>query len=145
MIKGKKFERISISKTEYKQLKKAERKVKSAKVLKRIQAFKLMYLSWKYGAIADFLCVVKNTISEWIKLYKKGGIAAVISLNYKGGQPRLTAVQLNVLKEKAAKGEFPYAKDVKYCIEKEYGIVYNLKHVHLLCKKNFVYPLRKQD
>ena len=48
MRKGEPFQRVSISAAEYKQLKVTEPKTKSVKVLKRIQAFKLMYLGWKY-------------------------------------------------------------------------------------------------
>ena len=47
MRKGEIFQRVNISETEYEQLKGAERKIKSAKVLKRIQAFKVMYRGWK--------------------------------------------------------------------------------------------------
>ena len=43
MRKGEIFQRIEISKEEYNLLKNAEDKIKSAKVYKRIQAFKLMY------------------------------------------------------------------------------------------------------
>ena len=62
MRKGETFQRVNISETEYEQLKLAERKVKSAKVLKRIQAFKLMYRGWKYSDIAEFLLVTKKIL-----------------------------------------------------------------------------------
>jgi transposase len=57
----------------------------SKKVYRRIQAFKLIYKGWKYTDIAEFLNVTKETMSNWIKLYKKDGIKGLISLKYKGG------------------------------------------------------------
>lgn len=54
MRKGEIFQRVNLSETEYEQLKRAERKVTSTKVLKRIQAFKLMYHGWKYSDIARY-------------------------------------------------------------------------------------------
>ncbi|MBC2708954.1 MAG: helix-turn-helix domain-containing protein [ANME-2 cluster archaeon] len=145
MKKGEPFQRVSILDAEYEQLIVAEPKTKSVKVLKRIQAFKLMYLGWKYSAIAEFLSVTNNTITNWINYYKEGGIDSLLLLNYKGGQAKLSEEQLSELKIEAGKGAFAIARDVRQYIKKNFGIEYNLSHVQLLCKKNFNYPLRKQD
>lgn len=145
MRKGEVFQRVSISKKEYKQLKQAEREVISVKVLKRIQAFKLIYLGWKYSAIAGFLSVTNNTLTNWINLYLVGGIDSLLDLHYKGGQSRITDEQLSELRNEAARGSFTIAKDVQRYIKQNFGIEYNLSHVQLLCKKNFNYPLRRPD
>ena len=145
MNKGEAFQWVSISKTEYEQLKLAERKVKSAKLLKHIQAFKLMHLGWKYSAIAEFLSVTNNTITNWINIYREGGIDSLLSLHYKGGQARLSKEQLSELRDEADKGSFTIAKDIKNYIKQNFGIEYNLSHVQLMSKKNFNYPLRKPD
>ena len=145
MKKGEPFQRVSISAVEYEQLKVAEQKIKSVKLHKRIQAFKFMYLGWKYSAIAEFLSVTNNTITNWINCYKEDGIASLLLLNYKGGQAKLSEKQLSELKNEAGKGVFAIAKDVQHYIKKNFGIEYNLSHVQRLCKKNFNYPLKKQD
>ena len=145
MRKGEVFQRVSISKIEYEQLKLAEREVNSVKVLKRIQAFKLIYLGWKYSAIAEFLSVTNNTLTNWINLYWAGGIDSLLTLHYKGGQAKLNEEQLSELHEKAGEGAFTIAKDVQHYIKQNFGIEYNLSHVQLLCKKKFNYPLRKLD
>lgn len=145
MRKGEEFERVKISKQDYNKLKKVEKKVGSTKVYKRIQAFKLMHKNWKYSGIAEFLNITKDTITDWVNLYKKEGIQGLLNLHYKGGQPRLNEKQIEDLKEKAIQGCFTFAKDVQHYIEKNFGIKYNLKHVQLLSKKSFVYPLRKQE
>ena len=145
MKKGEPFQRVYISNAEYEELKVAESKTKSVKVLKRIQAFKLMYLGWKYSDIPEFLSVTNNTITNWINYYKKGGIDSLLVLNYNGGQAKLSEEQLSELKIKASKGAFAIAKDVQRYINQKFGIEYNLSHVQLLCKKNFNYPLRKLD
>ena len=136
MRKDETFQRVKISVTEYEQLKRAERKVKSAKVLKRIQAFKLMYCGWKYSDIAEFLLVTNNTITNWINLYKGGGLESLLGLHYMGGQAQLSEEQLLELKSEANKGSFTIAKDVKHYIKQNFGIEYNLSHVQLLPKNN---------
>ena len=138
MRKGETFQRVNISETEYEQPKRAERKVKSAKVLKRIQAFKLMYRGWKYSDIAEFLLVTNNTITNWLNLYQEGGINSLLSLHYKGGQAKLSEEQLFELRNEASKGSFAIAKDVQHYIKQNFWIVYNLSYVQLLCKKNIV-------
>jgi len=145
MKKGESFQRVKISEEEYELLKSEERKIKSIKLLKRIQAFKFIYLGWTYSAIAEFLSVTNNTITNWISLYNVGGIAKLLTLEYKGGQAKLSEVQLSELKEKAGEGSFVFAKDVRHYIEKNFGIKFNLSHVQLMCKKNFIYPLRRPD
>ena len=145
MIKGESFQRINLSKAEYEQLKLAERKTKSVKILKRIQAFKFIYIGWKYSAIAEFLSITNNTITNWIKCYNRGGINSLLTLQYKGGQAKLNEEQLSELKDEASKGSFVFAKDVQHYIKQNFGIEYNLSHVQLLSKKNFSYPLKRQD
>lgn len=145
MKKGEVFQRVSISEPEYDQLKQAERKIKSVKLLKRIQAFKLMYLGWKYSAIAEFLSVTNNTLTNWINLYQVRGVDSLLTLHYRGGQAKLSDEQLSELRDEAVRGSFTIAKDVRRYIKKNFGIEYNLSHVQLLCKKNFSYPLRKPD
>ncbi len=145
MIKGKKFERIIITKNDYTKLENAESKIKSAKLLRRIQAFKLISLGWKYIQISQFLNVKNDTITNWIKIYNSGGIKSLINLNYKGGQQLLNKKQLNELKSKAKIGEFKVAKEIQHYIEINFKIKYGLRHVQLLSKKNFNYPLNEQD
>jgi len=64
MIKGETFQRVVISEAEYEQLELAEKDVNSVKVLKRIQAFKFIYLGWKYTDIAKFLSVTIRRVGS---------------------------------------------------------------------------------
>ena len=145
MRKGEKFQRVQISKEEYNNLVAVEKKIKSIKSLKRIQAFKLMYAGWKYGKIADFLSVTNNTLSNWIKIYNDGGISSLLLFQYKGGQSKLNKTHLSELKKEASKGSFPYAKAAKKYIKDKYCINYHLNHVQKLFKKNFTYPFKKPE
>lgn len=143
MRKSEKFEWLKISKEEYNQLKKVENKITSTKIYQRIQAFKLMYKGWKYSAIAEFLNVTNDTITDWIDIYRKKGISGLSSLKYRGRIPLLSEKQLVELRSK--KPTFKVAKEVKKYIEENYGITYNSNYVQELLKKNFIYPLKKQD
>ena len=89
--------------------------------------------------------MTNDTITDWILIYQSDGIKGLTDLRYKGGQPRLTKNQLNELRQKAEAGEFNIGKNVQQYIKEQFGIDYNLSHVHLLSKKNFSYPLKKQE
>ncbi len=143
MRKSEKFERVKVSKEEYNQLKKIEHQIESTKAYQRIQALKLMYKGWKYSAIAEFLNVTNDTITDWVDIYKKNGISALLSLKYRGRIPLLSEKQLVELRLK--KPTFKVAKEVKKYIEDNYGINYNSNYVQELLKKNFIYPLKRQD
>lgn len=144
MKKGEKFIRIQISEEEYKQLLEIEKKTVSKKILKRIQAFKLLYKKWKYSQIAQAVSIRNNTFTGWIKLYKEGGLDKVLSFNYKGGQSKLTNEQLVQIKNKIEKEGFAYAKEVKQYINSEFNISYHLHHIQKLLKKKFNLPLKSR-
>lgn len=145
MIKGKKFQRIEISDEIYNQVKKIEETISSAKLYKRAQALKLLHKKWKYSAIAEFLNIGNGTMTDWMNLYKKEGLLGFLTLKYKGGQAKLSKKQLDELKEQAGKGNFTFAKDIQHYIKVHFKIKYGLRHVQLLAKKNFAYPLSKLD
>jgi len=145
MIKGETFERVQVSDKDYEELAMAEKTVKSAKILRRIHAFKLMHMDWKYGEIAKFLGVTNDTMTDWIGIYRSGGILGLLNLSYKGRQSLLNTKQIGILKKECEKGSFKTAKQAKKFIEDSFGIVYHLHHVQLLLKKGFISPLRKPE
>ena len=145
MIKGETFERVQLSEKKYEELVIAEKTVKSVKILRRVHAFKLMHLEWKYNKIAKFLNVTNDTITDWVEIYNSGGISALLTLHYKGRQSILNKRQVGLLKKESEKGSFKTAKQAKKFIEDNFGVSYHLHHVQLLLKRGFVYPLRRPE
>jgi len=137
MIKNEKFERIKLSKDEYKQLLIIEKKTSNKKLLIRVQAFKLLYKNWKYSQIAQAIDVTNNTITNWIKIYNENGLNNLFSLKYKGSKAKLTKEQFYLLKEKTETGSFTYAKEASQFIQETFNVSYHLRHVQKLLKKNF--------
>jgi len=144
MIKDIKFARVSISKSELRDLNGYEKKVDSAKLIKRIHAFKLINKGWTYTEIAKFLNVTNYTITLWIKLFIKGGIKELLNLKYKGSKSKLNKEQIEIVREESKKGTFTFAKDVKNFMEKTFGIKYNIHHILRLLKKNEIIVQKKQ-
>jgi len=128
--------KLTISKKEMQKLIKYKKIVKSAKLLKRIQAIILKSNGWKHNKIAEFLGVIDDTITAWIKTYINGGIEELINLKYKPTKSKISKAQIEIVREESKKGTFTFAKDVKKYIEQNFNIKYHIHHIPKILKKN---------
>ena len=128
--------KLSISKKDMKKLIKYKKSVKSAKILKRIQTIILKSNGWNHNKIAEFLGVIDDTITAWIKLFLKGGIEELINLKYKSTKSKLNKEQMEIVREESKNGTFTFAKDVKKYIKENFNIEYHVHHIPKMLKKN---------
>lgn len=135
MKKGEKLCRINLSPKEYKQLLDAEKKYKSAKVYRRIQAFKMLHNGHLNKEVAEFFSVDINTISDWIAVYRKGGIESLLSFDYKGRPQKLSDEQISQLRNEANKGSFATSKDIRQYIKDNFGMEFREDYVPKLANK----------
>jgi len=76
--------KISLREEEKREIENAERQVKSIKLLRRLQTIKLKDEGWKHEKLCKFFRVDKNTITNWLKAYKRGGVEELLKWDYKG-------------------------------------------------------------
>jgi Transposase and inactivated derivatives len=135
MRKGEKLDRIKLSPEEYQQLLSAEKKYKNAKVYRRIQAFKMLHNGHINTEVAEFFSVDINTISDWITIFRKGGIESLLSFDYKGRPKKLNDEQISQLRNEASKGSFETAKDIWQYIKDNFGVEFREDYVPKLAKR----------
>lgn len=135
MKKGEKLDRIKLLPEEYKQLLSAEKKYKSAKVYRRIQAFKMLHNGHLNKEVAEFFSVDINTISDWIAIYRKGGIDDLLNFDYKGRPQKLDDEQILQLRNEASKGSFSTSKDIGQYIKDNFEIEFREDYVPKLANK----------
>jgi transposase len=135
MRKGEKLDRIKLSPEEYQQLLSAEKKYKNAKVYRRIQAFKMLHNGHINTEVAEFFSVDINTISDWIAIYRKGGIEPLLSFDYKGRPQKLNDEQISQLRNEANKGSFETAKDIWQYIKDNFGVEFREDYVPKLANR----------
>jgi transposase len=135
MRKGEKLDRIKLSPEEYQQLLSAEKKYKNAKVYRRIQAFKMLHNGHINTEVAEFFSVDINTISDWIAIYRKGGIESLLSFDYKGRPQKLNDEQISQLRNEASKGSFETAKDIWQYIKDNFGVEFREDYVPKLANR----------
>jgi transposase len=139
MRKGEKLDRIKLSPEEYQQLLSAEKKYKNAKVYRRIQAFKMLHNGHINTEVAEFFSVDINTISDWIAIYRKGGIESLLSFDYKGRPQKLNDEQISQLRTEASKGSFETAKDIWQYIKDNFGVEFREDYVPKLANRIGLY------
>ena len=74
--------KIELSEKELTEIKVRQKKEKSIKIFQRLQCIQMVNQGVKKQNIADFLNITTNTVTTWVKLYKKGGIDFLTQLNY---------------------------------------------------------------
>ncbi len=135
MRKGEKLDRIKLSPKEYKQLLASEKTHRDSKVYRRIQAFKMLHNGHLNKEVAEFFSVDINTVSDWIALYRKGGIESLLSFDYKGRPQKLTNEQILQLRDEASKGSFETSKDIWQYVKDNFGVEFREDYVPKLAKK----------
>ena len=66
--------KINLSNIELEEIENKEKNIKKIQLLKRLQVIKLKSQQWKNKDLSKFIWVSINTITNWIKAYKEGGI-----------------------------------------------------------------------
>jgi transposase len=135
MRKGEKLDRIILSPEEYQQLLTAEKINKDSKVYRRIQAFKMLHNGHLNKEVAEFFSVDINTISDWITIYRKGGIKSLLSFGYKGRPHKLNDEQISQLRNEASKGSFATSKDIWQYIKDNFGMEFREDYVPKLANR----------
>jgi transposase len=135
MRKGEKLDRIKLSPEEYNQLLAAEKTYRDSKVYRRIQAFKLLHNGHLNKEVAEFFSVDINTVSDWIDLYRKGGIESLLSFDYKGRPQKLNDEQILQLRSEASKGSFASSKEIWQYIKDNFGVEFREDYVSKLAKR----------
>jgi transposase len=85
--------------------------------------------------VAGLLNVEPRTIRNWLKLYRRGGMDALCTLQHKGDQGELTAPQQQQLKDEIKAGRFRTAKQVRAWIEQTFAVAYSESGVKRLLQR----------
>ena len=85
---------FQLDKQELAKLRAAHRRAKNAREAYRINAVILLGDGWKAAEIANALLIDPDTVRTYFKRYKKGGLEALLRMNYVGSEALLNSAQL---------------------------------------------------
>lgn len=135
--------KIVLTPDEREAIKNCEKQINTKTLLKRLQCIQLKDKNWKHEEVAEFLDVSINSITNWLKAYRKGGIEKLLQWGYKGKVSILGKEDLEKIRQRNREKPFMTAKEAKDYIFREFGIRWHLHWVQKLLKKNFVVRSKK--
>jgi transposase len=90
----------------------------------KIKAILLLDKGWTYSEIKEVLLLDERTLNRYKKLYKRGGVDAIVKNNYQGGFYKLSEPEIKQLKATLDTQLFSNALEVCQYVKKRFGIEY---------------------
>src|SRR3954454_19021924 len=85
--------------------------------------------------VAHLLGIGLSQLGEWLRLYRNKGLDALCALHYKGDPGKLTAAQVNQLKEKVSTGCFRNSDQIRQWLFDTFGVSYTPSGVKDLLRR----------
>src|SRR5436190_1447083 len=75
-------------------------------------------------AAGHLLGIGLSQLGEWLRVYRNNGLDALCTLHYKGDPGKLTAGQVDLLKEKVSTGCFRNTDQIRQWVQDTFGVGY---------------------
>lgn len=125
-------------------IKEKKRKEKDAKLLRRYQCLWMLHEQYPKKEVAKVLSVNIDTVTDWIKLYNKEGLAGLGILKYEGRRPS----SLDGIKEQLTRyvqtENINTLSELQRMIEQKHKLKIEHSWLSRYCKKNFIALTKKQ-
>ena len=137
--------KIVLTATDQSIIKEKKRKEKDAKLLRRYQCLWMLHERYPKKEVAKLLSVNIDTITDWVKLYNKEGLAGLGILKYEGRRPS----SLDGIKEQLTRyvqtETINTLSELQRMIEQKHKLKIEHSWLSRYCKKNFIALTKKQD
>ena len=87
------------------------------------------------GEVAEVLRVSLSQLGEWLRVYRNKGLDALCTLHYKGDPGKLTAGQVDQLKEKVSSGCFRNSDQIRQWLQDTFSVNYTPSGVKDLLRR----------
>jgi transposase len=136
---------IALTPTDQSIIKEKKRKEKDAKLLRRYQCLSMLNDQYSKKEVARLLNVNIDTITDWIKIYNKEGLAGLGLLKYEGRRPSaLDSIKEQIISY-VQKENITTLSELQMTIEKKHQLKIEHSWLSRYCKKNFIALIKKQD
>lgn len=136
---------LSFSKKKLKDIQDAMKKEKNIKIYRRLQAMMWKNLKKPHQEIAFLLQVTQNTVTNWFYLYKKKGLLGLCTLDYEGRRPSKLNQYEQEIRAYIEKENIANIAMLQSWIESHFGLHVEESWLYRYCKKNSIFPIKKQD
>ena len=136
---------VILSKTDLDIIKIKKGKERDAKLLRRYQCLSMLHENYPKKEVAKLLGVNIDTITDWVKIYTKSGLAGLGLLKYEGRRPSSLDQIKDELVELIKKENINTMVQLQGRIKSSYKLDVEESWLGRYCKKNFISLIRRQD
>ena len=125
---------------ELRDLRAAHRKARNRRDAYRINAVILLAQKWTAESVADALLMDSDTIRNYFKRYRQGGLTKLLADNYAGGEPYLSVEQMEELDGHLQCRVYLTAKEIAHWVKEQWQICYTASGMAALLRRHgYVY------
>lgn len=135
---------FKLSRAQEKELKQRKKEETSTKLYRRLLFIDLKQKKKKHNEIAALLDVCIDTLTDWLDLYKSGGLKALCSLHYEGRRVSKLEPLKEEIRGSIQKGEVKTLKHLGDLLEKKHSLMMKKSGLSKFLKKNSIVPTRKR-
>ena len=136
---------VILSKIDLDIIKTKKRKERDAKLLRRYQCLSMLHENYPKKEVAKLLGVNIDTITDWVKIYTKSGLAGLGLFNYEGRRPSSLDQIKDELIDLIKKENINTMVQLQGKIKSNYKLDVEESWLGRYCKKNSISLIRKQD
>ena len=136
---------VILSKTDLDIIKMKKRRERDAKLLRRYQCLSMLHENYPKKEVAKLLGVNIDTITDWVKIYTKSGLAGLGLFNYEGRRPSSLDQIKDELVDLIKKENINTMVQLQGKIKSNYKLDVEESWLGRYCKKNSISLIRKQD
>ena len=136
---------VILSKVDLDIIKAKKRKERDAKLLRRYQCLSMLHENYPKKEVAKLLGVNIDTITDWVKIYTKSGLAGLGLFNYEGRRPSSLDQIKDELVDLIKKENINTMVQLQGIIKNNYKLVVEESWLGRYCKKNSISLIKRQD
>jgi transposase len=126
---------LALTAQQRRELERRRKRVLDRRVYQRLTAVLLIAEGKNRDEVAHLLGIGLSQLGEWLRLYRNKGVDALCTLHYKGDPGKLTAGQVERLKEKVSSGCFRNSEQIRHWLEDSFAVRYSPSGVKDLLRR----------
>jgi transposase len=134
---------IKLSVAELKKITQLQESEKSPKVLRRLEALKLLNQGQSHTEIAEALNITIDTVTDWIKIYNAEKLAGLCKLQFTGKRKSKINDYVDKIKQDIKDNTITTLAELQDWIKDKYSIEMEQSWLFRCCKKNSICLTRK--
>ena len=136
---------VILSKTDLAIVQTKKRKERDAKLLRRYQCLSMLHENYPKKEVAKLLGVNIDTVTDWVKLYTKSGLAGLGLFHYEGRRPSTLDAIKDELVGLIKRENINTMVQLQAIIKSNFKLDVEESWLGRYCKKNSISLIRKQD